>query len=130
MYPHFRAAEFERPEGLAQITFSRGKSMRLTILLSLLMSICLLADVNAFGQSDEKKACAFNIVGMWRSEATSETNPVFYGFGRDGRVTVFGHVADALPHEFEMMASVGYKLDNPSAPRRVTFTATKGSDLF
>ena len=62
----------------------------------------------------KKKACAFNIAGMWRSEATSGTNPVFYGFRHDARVTVFGHVPDVLPHEFEMMASVGYKLDNPS----------------
>jgi hypothetical protein len=90
----------------------------------------LLSCVDAFGQSEEKKACAFNIAGMWRSEATSETNPVFYGFGHDARVTVFGHVADVLPHEFEMMASVGYKLDNPTAPKRIVFTATRGTDIF
>ena len=104
--------------------------MKLTIVLSLLMIICLLPRGDAFGQSDEKKACAFNIAGMWRSEATSETNPVFYGFGHDARVTVFGHVPDVLPHEFEMMASVGYKLDNPAAPRRIVFTATRGTDMF
>jgi hypothetical protein len=104
--------------------------MKLTVFLSLLLSICLLADVNACGQSDEKKACAFNLVGMWRTEATSETNPVFYGFERDGRVTVFGHVPDALPQEFEMMASVGYKLDDPASPKRIEFRATKGNDLF
>ena len=104
--------------------------MRLTVFLCLLMSVCLLADVDALGQSEEKKACAFNIAGMWRSEATSETNPVFYGFGHDARVTVFGHVPDVLPHEFEMMASVGYKLDNPAAPRRIEFTATRGTDMF
>jgi hypothetical protein len=67
---------------------------------------------------------------MWRSEATSETNPVFYGFGHDGRITIFGHVPGVLPQEFEMMASVGYKLDNPAAPKRIEFTATHGSDLF
>ena len=104
--------------------------MKLTIVLSLLMSVCLLADVDALGQSEEKKACAFNIAGMWRSEATSGTNPVFYGFGHDQRITVFGHVPDVMPHEFEMMASVGYKLDNPSAPRRIEFTATRGTDMF
>jgi hypothetical protein len=104
--------------------------MRLTVFLCLLMSVCLLADVDALGQSEEKKACAFNIFGMWRSEATSQTNPVFYGFGHDARVTVFEHVSDVLPHEFEQMASVGYKLDNPAAPKRIVFTATRGSDLF
>ena len=104
--------------------------MRLTVFLCLLMSVCLLADVDALGQSDEKKACAFNIAGMWRSEATSQTNPVFYGFGHDGRITVFGHVPDVMPQEFEMMASVGYKLDNPAAPRRIEFTATRGTDMF
>jgi hypothetical protein len=104
--------------------------MKLTVFLCLFMSVCLLADVDAFGQSDEKKACAFNIAGMWRSEATSQTNPVFYGFGHDGRITVFGHVPDVMPQEFEMMASVGYKLDNPAAPRRIEFTATRGTDMF
>src|SRR5262249_42543077 len=58
--------------------FSRGRSMKPSIFLSLLISICLLPCADAFGQSDEKKACAFNPVGMWRSEVTSETNPVFY----------------------------------------------------
>jgi hypothetical protein len=104
--------------------------MKQTIFLSLLMSVCLLSSVDAFGQSDEKKACAFNIAGMWKSEATSQTNPVFYGFGHDGRITVFGHVPDVMPQEFEMMASVGYKLDNPAAPRRIEFTATRGTDMF
>jgi hypothetical protein len=104
--------------------------MKLTIVLSLLMSVCLLSSVDAFGQSDEKKACAFNIAGMWKSEATSQNNPVFYGFGHDGRITVFGHVADVLPQEFEMMASVGYRLDNPTAPKRIEFTATRGTDMF
>jgi hypothetical protein len=104
--------------------------MRLTVFLCLLMSVCLLADVDALGQSDEKKACDFNIVGMWRSEVTSETNPIFYGFGRDGLVTVFGHVPNALPQDFEMMASVGYKLDDPAAPKSIKFTARTGSDLF
>jgi len=86
--------------------------------------------MDAFGQSDEKKACAFNIAGMWKSEATNGTNPVFYGFGHDGRITVFGHVSDVLPQEFEMMASVGYKLENPAAPKRIEFTATRGTDMF
>lgn len=104
--------------------------MKLTIFLCLLMSVCLLSRVDALGQSEEKKACAFNIAGMWRSEATSGTNPVFYGFGHDQRITVFGHVPDVMPHEFEMMASVGYKLDNPSAPKRIEFTATRGTDMF
>jgi hypothetical protein len=104
--------------------------MKLTIVLSLLMSVCLLSRVDAFGQSEEKKACAFNIAGMWKSEATSGTNPVFYGFGHDQRITVFGHVSDVLPQEFEMMASVGYKLDNPAAPKRIEFTATRATDMF
>jgi len=86
--------------------------------------------MDAFGQLGEKRACAFNIVGMWRTEATSETNPVFYGFGRDGLVTVFGHVPNALPQDFEMMASIGYKLDDPAAPKRIVFTARRESDLF
>lgn len=104
--------------------------MKLTVFLSLLLSICLLAGVDAFGQSNETKACAFNIVGLWKTEATSETNPVFYGFGKDGRITVFEHTPDVLPQEFEVMTSVGYKLDDPAAPKRIEFRANKGNDLF
>jgi hypothetical protein len=104
--------------------------MKLTVFLSLLLSICLLAGVDAFAQSDEKKACAFNIVGMWRTEATSELNPVFYDFKRDRTITVFEHVTGALPQEFEVMTSVGYTLDDPAAPKRIEFRATKGNDLF
>ena len=114
--------------------------MKLTVFLGLLMSICLLPCVEAFGQSDEKKICEFKIAGMWRSEATSNTNPVFYGFRENGSVKVLGHVravndgtndgTDALPQTFEVRAMAAYKLDDPAAPKRLEFTATRGSGLF
>jgi hypothetical protein len=104
--------------------------MKPSIFLSFLISICLLPCVDALGQSDEKKACAFNPVGMWRSEVTSETNPVFYGFKRDGSVMVLGHVPGALPQDFEIMFSVSYKLDDPLAPKSIKFTAKNATDMF
>lgn len=104
--------------------------MKLTTFLYSLIFLCLVANVDAFGQSVEKKACAFKIAGLWRTEATSDTNPVFYGFGQGGMATEFGYVPGVLPQEFEMMASVVYKLDDPVSPKRIEFTARKGNDLF
>ena len=83
--------------------------MKLTVFLGLLMSICLLPCVEAFGQSNEKKTCEFNIAGIWRTDATSDTNPVFYGFRQNGSVKVLGHVRDALPQNFEVRAMAAYK---------------------
>jgi hypothetical protein len=112
------------------VDFPKEVSMKVIVFLGLLMSICLLPCVEAFGQSNEKKTCEFNIAGMWRSEATSDTNPVFYGFRQNGSVKVLGHVKDALPQNFEVRAMAGYKLDDPAAPKRLEFTAMKGSGLF
>src|SRR5262245_64590080 len=110
------------------VDFPKGVSMKLTVFLGLLMSICLLPCVEAFGQSNEKKTCEFNIVGIWRTEATSDTNPVFYGFRQNGSVKILGHVKDTIPQNFEVRAMGGYKLDDPAAPKRLEFTATKGRD--
>ncbi|HKQ79360.1 MAG TPA: hypothetical protein VJ810_37040 [Blastocatellia bacterium] len=113
--------------------------MKLTVFLALLMSICLLPCAEAFGQSDEKKTCEFKIAGMWRSDATSNTNPVFYGFRENGSVKVLGHVravndgtdgTDALPQNFEVRAMAAYKLDDPAAPKRIDFKATRGGGIF
>src|SRR5262245_4800779 len=109
--------------------------MKLTVFLGLLMSICLLPCVKAFGQSDEKKTCEFKIAGIWKSERTSDTNPVFYGFRQNGSVKVLGYgknasdddSPDALPQNFTVRAMAGYKLDDPAAPKRIEFTATRGS---
>jgi hypothetical protein len=67
---------------------------------------------------------------MWKSDATTEMNPVFFSFSPEGWVTLMGHSADALPQEFEMITEVNYKLDKPSAPKSIEFTAARGNDAF
>jgi len=95
---------------------------------------CLVAIAPVFGQSDakpkEKKTCPFNIVGMWKSEATTETNPVFYLFRPNGWVRLMEQSADALPEEFEVVAEVRYKLNKPNAPKLIEFITPRGNDAF
>jgi|SRR5215213_902301 len=88
----------------------------------------------ALGQTntgvDAGKACPFSIVGVWRSDVTTQSNPVFFSFSPEGWVTLLGHSADSLPQDFEMIAEVRYKLDKPAAPRGIEFLAARGNDAF
>ncbi|HEX8088450.1 MAG TPA: hypothetical protein VF762_06325 [Blastocatellia bacterium] len=67
---------------------------------------------------------------MWKSEATTESTPVFFSFSPEGWVTLLGHSADALPQEFEVITEVGYKLDKPAAPKSIEFSTARGNDVF
>lgn len=120
--------------------------MRRVRVFNALLFACLSAAGISFGQADAKragqpnptlaasldstKACPFSIIGVWKSDATSETNPIFYSFAPTGWVTVLGHIAGALPQDFDMMAQVEYKLDDPGAPTRIEFTAKGKNDTF
>lgn len=110
---------------------------RAIFLLSLIFIYGAVSRV-AFSQSDAKpkagpdarKACAFSIVGLWRSDSMTAGNPIVFDFSPEGWVTLLGHSADALPREFEVITAVNYKLDNPAGPERIEFTATRGNDVF
>lgn len=112
--------------------------MKRAVFLYSFALICLLAGGAAFGQSnaksdaksDAKKSCPFSIVGLWRSDVTAQTNSIFFDFSPEGYVTLMGHSAGTLPQDFEMIESVNYKLDKPSAPRHIEFMATRGNDAF
>jgi hypothetical protein len=88
----------------------------------------------AFGQSDgrpnAKKVCRFNIAGIWRSDVTTESTPIYFDFSPEGHVTLLGHSADTLPQDFEVITSVSYKLDKPAEPKSIEFTAHRGNDVF
>jgi len=77
-----------------------------------------------------KAACAFDIIGLWRTSATSEANPIFFNFSREGWVVLLRYSRDALPQEFEATESVNYKLDNSSNPKRIEFTTPRGNEIF
>src|ERR1700754_2473475 len=100
----------------------------------LLLCSCLLAESTAFGQSEAqpavKKTCSFSIIGIWKSAATTATNPFFYSFSSDGWVRLLGHTADTLPQDFEMIAEMKYTLDNPAQPKRLELMAMGGNEIF
>ena len=81
-------------------------------------------------QSPKRPVCDFDITGFWRTNATSQLNPVFFDFSPKGYVMLMGHAPNALPQDFEQMDSVNYKLDSPSKPKMIEFTTGKGNDFF
>jgi hypothetical protein len=101
---------------------------RIALLYSLIF-ICLGANAVAFGQSEDKKACPFNIVGTWKSQAAT-TNPILFRFAPDGTVTLLSPSTAIPDADFEMLAAAKYKLDTPSAPTRLDIIAARGNEVF
>jgi hypothetical protein len=104
--------------------------MKRAVIFYSLAFICLAVRGMALGQSNDVTPCPFNIIGTWKSEATTQSNPVFFSFTQDGWVTLLGHSADALPQDFEMITQVRYKLDKPAAPKNIEFITARGNDIF
>ncbi len=108
--------------------------MKRRIFLFSLLLVCLAAERATFGQTDAKskgkRGCAFSILGLWRSEVTAQTNSLLFDFSPEGYVTLMGHAPNTLPQDFEMIESVSYKLDKPSVPKFIEFTAARGNDAF
>jgi hypothetical protein len=82
------------------------------------------------GREARQSACEFSITGLWRTDATSQNNPLYFDFSPEGWVVLLGYSPNALPQEFETVESVQYKLDRPSNPRAIEFTAIRGNDAF
>lgn len=108
--------------------------MKRAVLVYSLALICLASVGIAFGQSDvkpaAKKICPFNIAGLWRTEAMTETRRILLSFSPEGHVTLMEHSSTALPQDFEMITAVDYKIDKPAAPKRIEFTTWRGNDIF
>lgn len=108
--------------------------MKRVVCLFSFICIYLSANCLIFGQTatrpDAKKACPFSIVGLWKSDVTTQSNPVFFSFSSNGWVTLLGYSDGALPQEFEMIAEVTYQLDNPAAPKQIEFRTNRGNDAF
>jgi len=111
-----------------------GEKMKRVVFFYSLVILCLAVERPAAGQSDAKtegkKSCPFSIVGLWSSEVTAQTNSIFFDFSPEGYVTLLGHSSGLLPQDFEMLESVNYKLDKPTAPKSIEFTAARGNDAF
>jgi hypothetical protein len=84
----------------------------------------------ADSQSSDRKACPFNIIGLWKSDVTTQSNPVFFSFSANGWVTLLGFSPDRLPQDFEMLTEVTYQLDTPAKPKRIEFRTSRGNDAF
>jgi hypothetical protein len=103
-----------------------------------LLFLCLVAIASAFGQSDAKsdaksdvkKACPFNIAGLWRSDRTTESSRMLFSFSSEGYVTLLEYSSTALPQDFEMINTVNYSLDKPAAPKNISFTTRRGNEFF
>lgn len=106
---------------------------RAPLLCSLIFAYAA-ASCIVFGQSNAKpdavKACPFSIVGVWRSEVTTQTTPIFFSFSPDGWVRLLGHSPNTPAEEFEVIAEVSYKLNRPAAPKGIEFMTPRGNDIF
>ena len=79
---------------------------------------------------ESKTDCPFNITGLWRSDTATDMTRIIFSFSPEGHITLLGHSPDTLAQDFEVITSVGYKLDVPGAPKRIEFTAWRGDDVF
>jgi hypothetical protein len=91
---------------------------RLAIISSLIL-ICLTA--TAFGQN----VCQFNIVGTWKASTTNDVRSVVYRFEPDGAVTMLSLPGSGPGSKSKEIARGTYKLDNPKAPKSISFTITR-----
>jgi hypothetical protein len=75
----------------------------------------------AFGQN----VCEFNIVGTWKASTTNDVSSVIYRFEPDGAVTMRSLPDSGPGSKSKEIARGTYKLDNPKAPKSISFTITR-----
>ncbi|HSB11712.1 MAG TPA: hypothetical protein VLM38_19640 [Blastocatellia bacterium] len=103
----------------------------LLILISVALGPAAVSQTNRSGLApDAKRACAFDIVGLWRSDETTQANPIFFNFSPEGWVSLLKYAADTLPQDLEILTTVNYKLDKPAAPKQIEFVTSRGNDAF
>jgi hypothetical protein len=93
--------------------------MKRLVFISSLILICLTA--TAFGQN----VCEFNIVGMWKASTINDVSSVIYRFEPDGAVTMLSLPGSGPGSKSKEIARGTYKLDNPKAPKSISFTITR-----
>jgi hypothetical protein len=93
--------------------------MKRVVFISSLILICLTA--TAFGQN----VCEFNIVGTWKASTTNDVSSVIYRFEPDGAVTMLSPPGSDTSSKSKEIARGTYKLDDPKAPKSISFTITR-----
>lgn len=87
-----------------------------------MISVYLAATGTAFGQ----KVCEFNIIGTWKAAGPNDANTILFRFTPDGKVTALSTDSS----NYKEIASATYQLDNPIAPKIISFTSVSGSGGF
>jgi len=98
--------------------------MKRPAMIAALLLICLTAAPVALGQ----KGCELNLVGTWKAEKSDEANPILYRFTSDARVSMLS--GSGQSSQLREIASVGYTLDNPKAPKVILVKADKNVGGF
>jgi len=93
--------------------------MKRLVFIPSLILVCLTA--TAFGQN----VCEFNIVGTWKASTVNDVSSVIYRFEPDGTVTMRSLPDSGPGSKSKEIARGTYKLDNPKAPKSISFTITR-----
>jgi hypothetical protein len=93
--------------------------MKRFVFISSLILVGLTA--TAFGQN----VCEFNIVGTWKASTVNDVSSVIYRFEPDGAVTMSSLPGSGPDSKSKEIARGTYKLDNPKAPKSISFTITR-----
>jgi hypothetical protein len=73
-------------------------------------------------------ACGLELTGIWQS-ADAE-RPTLLSFNSEGWASLLGGSPDQRAEELDILAQVRYEVDDPRQPRRLTFVARRGNDVF
>lgn len=82
-------------------------------------------------------SCTFDIVGLWRTRANTQTNPILYNFLPNGWVMLVQYSSNALPQDYQAVSEVKYSVRPESYGRnksvesmRLTFFADFPDEVF
>ena len=112
-----------------------------TFCLLILLSLASAASVGGRGQGrpagKSPDSCVFSIVGLWRTNANSQTNPILYNFLPNGWVVLEQYSSKDLPQDYQAVSEVKYSVqvetsaeDGVTRPTRLSFIADFGDEVF
>jgi hypothetical protein len=102
-----------------------GDIMKSSIIFASITLLCLSSTTTVIGQ---KKSCELNIIGTWRVVSPDNQNHLLYRFEPDSKLTVLSRKDKSS--DLREIGSASYKLDNPKAPKTISFVPLKEGDYF
>lgn len=73
-------------------------------------------------------ACGLEIAGIWKSADAERLT--LLSFTTEGWANVLGGSPEQRAEDFDTLAQVRYEIDDSGPPRRITFAARRGNDVF